>query len=62
MISKKTKVNEKKSCEGHNTGTILEESFFDDNPSNFLCSWNEVNGSHSISWVDLSTEYFVFKK
>ena len=43
-------------------GTILEESFFDDNPNNFLCSWNEVNGSHSISWVDLSTGIFCVQK
>ena len=43
-------------------GTVLEESFFDDNPNNFLCSWNEVNGSHSISWVDLSTGIFCVQK
>ena len=43
-------------------GTVLEESFFDDNPNNFLCSWNEVNGRHSISWVDLSTGIFCVQK
>ena len=43
-------------------GTVLEENFFDDNPNNFLCSWNEVNGRHSISWVDLSTGIFCVQK
>ena len=43
-------------------GTVLEENFFDDNPNNFLCSWNEVNGCHSISWVDLSTGIFCVQK
>ena len=43
-------------------GTVLEENFFDDNPNNFLCSWNEVNGHHSISWVDLSTGIFCVQK
>ena len=43
-------------------GTVLEENFFDDNPNNFLCSWNEVNGNHSISWVDLSTGIFCVQK
>jgi len=43
-------------------GTVLEENFFDDNPNNFLCSWNEINGRHSISWVDLSTGIFCVQK
>ena len=43
-------------------GTVLEENFFDDNPNNFLCSWNEVSGRHSISWVDLSTGIFCVQK
>ena len=43
-------------------GTVLEVNFFDDNPNNFLCSWNEVNGRHSISWVDLSTGIFCVQK
>ena len=43
-------------------GTVLEENFFDDNPNNFLCSWNEVNDRHSISWVDLSTGIFCVQK
>ena len=43
-------------------GTVLEENFFDENPNNFLCSWNEVNGRHSISWVDLSTGIFCVQK
>ena len=43
-------------------GTVLEENFFDDNPNNFLCSWNEVNGLHSVSWVDLSTGIFCVQK
>ena len=47
---------------GITPGTVLEENFFDDNPNNFLCSWNEVNGRHSISWVDLSTGIFCVQK
>ena len=39
-------------------GTILEENYLKDNRNNFLCSWNEVGGEQSISWVDLSTGVF----
>ncbi|MFL2814843.1 MAG: DNA mismatch repair protein MutS, partial [Candidatus Puniceispirillales bacterium] len=43
-------------------GTILEETHFNDNTNNFLCSWNEVGGEQSISWVDLSTGVFFTEK
>ena len=43
-------------------GTILEENHFNDNTNNFLCSWNEVGGEQSISWVDLSTGIFFTEK
>ena len=39
-------------------GTILEENYLKETSNNFLCSWNEVGGEQSISWVDLSTGVF----
>ena len=43
-------------------GTITEEILLVESSNNFLCSWSEVGGEQSVSWIDLTTGQFFVEK